>query len=427
MGRGWTNLWVLYFLGFVIAPSAVAILGATLFSWVGFPYGWTAALTVPAALTALFLLYRGYGLEAWLLVGCLALLLIGAAVVVYSFTAAEPTAPSATAREVVKASFDEGGATGLWGESVIAYGLYDGTDDVLEWDTARAIYHVDYNLYDTRLRPALTIEFPPLETPGGQWVFVGGAVQTRGALAGTFNADPADNWLGEAESILEGGSALAPAYPYLVVSLPLRRAHADQDLTLVATLTLAYPAIENPTTLTLTESTLTREVTVYLASGNFVLYQTEYDQWRRSRRVTEMPLLGGFALGGVLAAAAGVFLVRRGALQRTSAGGFGSIQLVTRRAGGLQKLGVEAHPLAAVSYNLPESISEGVVLGVINAQSPAGRAGFRSGDVLFEFADQSVKSPAHLNRLAGRFRKGDLVTAQLWRDGQTLTLTVRFT
>lgn len=89
-------------------------------------------------------------------------------------------------------------------------------------------------------------------------------------------------------------------------------------------------------------------------------------------------------------------------------------------------LGINLQELTPVlAKNFGYEGSEGVVVGdVANANSPAAKAGLKSGDVIVEFNDQRVKSPKQLSELVADTPVGQAVTLKYVRDGRTATTTI---
>ena len=83
--------------------------------------------------------------------------------------------------------------------------------------------------------------------------------------------------------------------------------------------------------------------------------------------------------------------------------------------------------LRAAGSQIGVSIADGdagVVVNVVNAGSPAERAGFRPGDVIVEFDTQAVRSAQQLTRVVAETRPDKPVTAIVQRNGTRQTLTV---
>jgi serine protease Do len=67
----------------------------------------------------------------------------------------------------------------------------------------------------------------------------------------------------------------------------------------------------------------------------------------------------------------------------------------------------------------------GVRIDEIETDSPAAKAGFKSGDVVVEFDGERVRSTRQFTRLVQETPPGRSVQAAVQRDGQRLTLTVQ--
>jgi membrane-associated protease RseP (regulator of RpoE activity) len=352
-------------------------------------------------------------------------ILICVMALVRSVTVQKPDAPSKLVENLVEERKDStdllsvmfGSAT--YDDFLESYGDYD-----YNLETDKDEFLLAYNDYQAAPTTALTIEFPEIETLDGLWAFKSGNVRLRGAYSGTFNAERVGNWAPAEDGdfdVVEGATMRsASPSPYLRVDIPLRDNLGDEALQLEANLTITYPMPDGDGW-RIEEQTFTRNLTVLLASNEYYVYREEYSNWQRSRRVIETPLWAGLI---VLVAGAGgtaFYLVRRGALRPS--GGF---VMVVKRAGGVQQLGVEAHPLESIDIVLPQDIEGGAVLGLVKAQSPAGRSGLRSGDVVYLLDGKAVRSPRELNRLTSKFKKGDQAMARVLRDGERVDVIITF-
>jgi serine protease Do len=126
-------------------------------------------------------------------------------------------------------------------------------------------------------------------------------------------------------------------------------------------------------------------------------------------------------LGSLASGVGAVYLYRQGALQTM---GSASLIIQIQRQSGFKRLGVEAHNLAKVDVDV--DAEKGVILGVVNAQSPAGRGGLRSGDILVSLNGKTINTPRDVNRIAGRIKKGETMPAQVIRHGETVELEIKF-
>jgi membrane-associated protease RseP (regulator of RpoE activity) len=200
--------------------------------------------------------------------------------------------------------------------------------------------------------------------------------------------------------------------------LPIAPIHNGKQITFTAQLEITYPTEDGIET-----KTLTRRVDALVASDDYYLYATQYDDWQRARKVVETPLWIVLVVGSIAAVGGSVALIRRGAFQVVSTG---SLIIEIRRQSGARRLGVEAHSLKKVDVDIDPSIERGVILGLVHAQSPAGRGGLRSGDVLVSLNDKAINSPGDLNRVAGRIKKGQSIPVTVLRDGEEIKLTIKF-
>ena len=71
-----------------------------------------------------------------------------------------------------------------------------------------------------------------------------------------------------------------------------------------------------------------------------------------------------------------------------------------------------------------EGGARGVIVEDVTADSPAGKAGLRKGDVIVEFDEERVRSARQLTRIVRETPAGRSVPAVVRRGGQTTTLTV---
>ena len=205
--------------------------------------------------------------------------------------------------------------------------------------------------------------------------------------------------------------------PDLSILIPLPTGETYTPITAHASLTVAYPQADG----TMTETTLTRDLTLRIIGQDYYVYYDRYTSWERSRSVIELPM-GAILLTGVgLAGAGAVYLVRQGAHRAYSSGG---LMVVVRRLSGTQKLGVEVLPLDA--YRDRTRAEQGVFVGRVNAQSPAGRAGLRTGDVLIELDGKPITNPGAVKRMAKGYQKGQTVPAVVLRGDARVDLRIKF-
>ena len=67
----------------------------------------------------------------------------------------------------------------------------------------------------------------------------------------------------------------------------------------------------------------------------------------------------------------------------------------------------------------------GALVATLSPNGPAENAGIRQGDVILRFNDQEVETMRRLPRIVGGTEIGKDVSVDVWRDGETITLTVQ--
>ncbi|MGH2627344.1 MAG: PDZ domain-containing protein, partial [Anaerolineales bacterium] len=89
-------------------------------------------------------------------------------------------------------------------------------------------------------------------------------------------------------------------------------------------------------------------------------------------------------------------------------------------------LGVSIQPLTpdlASSFGAKDS--KGVLISDVMPDSPAGKAGFKPGDILLEFEGKKTEAPSDLQRAVGLLSPGHGAKVKVWRDGAERTLEVK--
>jgi len=89
-------------------------------------------------------------------------------------------------------------------------------------------------------------------------------------------------------------------------------------------------------------------------------------------------------------------------------------------------LGVSIQPLTpelASSFGAKDA--KGVLVSDVVADSPAGKAGLKPGDILLEFEGKKTDGPADLQRAVGLASPGQATKVKVWRDGSERTLEVK--
>jgi serine protease Do len=88
-------------------------------------------------------------------------------------------------------------------------------------------------------------------------------------------------------------------------------------------------------------------------------------------------------------------------------------------------LGVQIQPVTAdIADSLGLKTAQGALVAEPQADSPASKAGIQAGDVITAVEGQPVKSAHELARKIGAMSPGSSVKVDIWRNGQTQTLTM---
>jgi hypothetical protein len=411
-------IWIAAFLFFGYGIFSAIAFAVVVF--MGLPYEWSFGLSTAMVLGGVYLLYQRYSWMAWVLAACLGFILLTGLSLLRAIATPEPAIP-ADLRPYIEerhvSLFDALDYDVLDYEEGFEYLSANPADSVISPSEQRTLLfsYDQFGMPQNRL--PLTVEFPALESPDSQWAFYAGEVRASGGLQGVFRAVPADNYPSPDQvSFRITESTLAQAFtPYVVIEIPLSRAQVEREIEIEAQLEVVIPDAVGQAQ----PQTLTRRFNLMLASDNFWLYQTDYDNWIRARQVIETPLWLVLLVGSIGCGAASVALVQRGALQKSGPGDF---IMVVRRRGGLEHLGAEAHPLSKVD----PSATSGVVLGFVNAQSPAGRAGLRAGEQITQVDGKPVQAPKELDNALKKYKRGQHAQVSLLRNGVPLDLTVKF-
>jgi S1-C subfamily serine protease len=72
-----------------------------------------------------------------------------------------------------------------------------------------------------------------------------------------------------------------------------------------------------------------------------------------------------------------------------------------------------------------QGLAYGVVVRSVLPATPAGAAGLRAGDLITTLDGEPVRSPADLERLLERAGDAEVVTLELYRDGNEISRDVR--
>ncbi len=88
-------------------------------------------------------------------------------------------------------------------------------------------------------------------------------------------------------------------------------------------------------------------------------------------------------------------------------------------------IGVQIQPVTKdVADALGLAKPEGALIADVGTDTPAARAGLRSGDVVTAVGDKQVRTPKDLSRVIADLSPGDKETVAVWRDGKSQDLTV---
>ncbi|HEY1325621.1 MAG TPA: Do family serine endopeptidase [Casimicrobiaceae bacterium] len=89
------------------------------------------------------------------------------------------------------------------------------------------------------------------------------------------------------------------------------------------------------------------------------------------------------------------------------------------------RIGVGIQPLdqaLAQSFGLPNS--NGALVGTVEKDSPASRAGFKSGDIIRKIDGVAVNDSTDVTSKIGNMAPGTKADVEVWRDGKPVTLAV---
>ena len=75
----------------------------------------------------------------------------------------------------------------------------------------------------------------------------------------------------------------------------------------------------------------------------------------------------------------------------------------------------------AQSFNLPDS--NGALVGTVEKDSPAAKAGFKTGDVIRKIDNAAVTDSTDVTSRIGNMAPGTKVNVEVWREGKPVTLT----
>lgn len=392
-GFNWTWIFLLFF-GFSIA----GMISAALVQFLAFPYAWSGLISFLLIGTAAFLLFQGYGGQMWLLAGCVLMVLLVGLALVRSVTITKPD------------SIPDGIP-----EAMLEDDNFTPASNDYEFEADADKFAVFFNLAP---RTLVRILFDHIQTPGGVWAFADGGVRVTSPLSFVEDAESDAYFNDRADVIASADEPLLSTQPYIEVALPLNERFREQQFMLDAAVTVVYAEDDE-----LREETLQRTLSVYVAGEDFFFYQQEYADYARARSFVENPFeLAGLGIVGALALAGAVIIYRQGEWRTRNVGG---LQMVIRSQSGTQRLGVEAFDPETIDGVVPPP-DGGVFIGRVEAQSPAGRGGLMTNDIMLRFDGKPVKSPRELSRLASKAERGQAVVVEVLRYGEPQELTIRF-
>lgn len=83
-------------------------------------------------------------------------------------------------------------------------------------------------------------------------------------------------------------------------------------------------------------------------------------------------------------------------------------------------IGVQIQPVTPdVANAIGLATAEGALVAKVEAGTPAGRAGIRTGDVITALGGQAIKSPRDLSRMVADLSPGQKEHVTVWRQGET--------
>jgi serine protease Do len=89
-------------------------------------------------------------------------------------------------------------------------------------------------------------------------------------------------------------------------------------------------------------------------------------------------------------------------------------------------LGVQIQPVTAkIAESLGLQSTQGALVADVMQDSPAAKAGIRSGDVILNFADKPINTAEELSQRVAAMHSQENTTVEIWRNGHKQTLTTR--
>jgi serine protease Do len=100
-----------------------------------------------------------------------------------------------------------------------------------------------------------------------------------------------------------------------------------------------------------------------------------------------------------------------------------AVRIVTGYGG--SQIGVSIRDLTEDDQKAGKAAGVGVMIDEVEADSPAQKAGFKTGDIIVEFDGERVRSTRQFTRLVQETPSGRQVQTAVLRDGQRVALTVQ--
>lgn len=401
------SIWLVLIVGGVVIQATGWIM-----SVLGIPFLYSGGVILAMGITFAYLYFRGYETTSWLLVFCVAGALIGAIGLVRTFVFPD----------------DADAPFGLYDDYWESFEEFDRVP--IDQDVGLVFPGFDQD-YDAMVR----IDYPEIDAMEGQWRFIAGEADVTGVVNGIFEVDPT---LNEVTAYRPNEQArIRQVEPFMWLELPLYDEHIGEEVDISATVEIEY-WIDHET---LTRDTFSRDVTVRVADSldYFDDFGDQYllpllclfgslispvSDGGLEAQIGQIPYAIVMALIEIVSLGGAFYLITVAKVLSLPGSRTSSVQFVRAQPKG-GGLGVEVYSVDRVALG-PDSPTAGAFVGMVLAQSPAGRAGIRSQDVITRIDAEEIKTPNQVIRIAKRAARGDMLSFTLWRDGEVLTLWVKF-
>lgn len=101
-------------------------------------------------------------------------------------------------------------------------------------------------------------------------------------------------------------------------------------------------------------------------------------------------------------------------------------QLLAQRATHPPRLGIAIADAGRIAAKKGLQLPDGAYVGRVDPGSVADASGLRPGDVIVQLAGQAIRTDQDVDRIMANVRLGQMVDLLAWRNGQTISMTVRF-